>query len=109
MGRRTSWTPFPWRPVECEGGTCRVVAGAVYDPYRDELFGAAAVKAPGSNQREADAARRVLQFSGGRHRLRAGAPPGMRALKPSLRGIAAVAPHVRTMRLLGPRRSCSRT
>ena len=31
----------------------------------------------------------------------AGAPPGMRALKPSLRGIAAVAPHVRTMRLLG--------
>ena len=27
--------------VEIEGGTCRVVAGAVYDPYRDELFGAA--------------------------------------------------------------------
>ena len=26
--------------VEIEGGTCRVVAGAVYDPYRDELFGA---------------------------------------------------------------------
>ena len=25
--------------VECVSGNCRVVAGAVYDPYRDELFG----------------------------------------------------------------------
>ena len=87
--------------VECEGGTCRVVAGAIYDPYRDELFGAARgagawVESAGKRTPLAVSANEL-----GDAIVYAGAPPGMRALKPSLRGIAAVAPHVRTMRLLG--------
>ena len=87
--------------VECVSGKCRVVAGAVYDPYRDELFGAAYGKGAWV---EAGGKRTPLAVSAstlGDAIVYAGAPPGMRALKPSLRGIAAVAPHVRTMRLLG--------
>ena len=87
--------------VECEGGTCRVVAGAIYDPYRDELFGAAYGKGAWVESKGKRTPLAVSPNSLGDAIVYAGAPPGMRALKPSLRGIAAVAPHVRTMRLLG--------
>ena len=80
--------------------------GAVYDPYRDELFGAAYGKVAWL---ETAGKRTPLAVSAsmlGDAIVYAGAPPGMRALKPSLRGIAAVAPHVRTMRLLGSAAIC---
>ena len=69
--------------VECVSGKCRVVAGAVYDPYRDELFGAAYGKGAWV---EAGGKRTPLAVSAstlGDAIVYAGAPPGMRALKPS--------------------------
>ena len=87
--------------VECVSGNCRVVAGAVYDPYRDELFGAAYGKGAWVEVAGKRTPLAVSASTLGDAIVYAGAPPGMRALKPSLRGIAAVAPHVRTMRLLG--------
>lgn len=87
--------------VECHGGIVKVVAGAVYDPFRDELFGAA--RGSGAWV-ETQGVRTPLKVSANALEdaiVYAGAPPGIRALKPSLRGIAAVAPHARTMRLLG--------
>ena len=77
------------------------MAGAVYDPYRDELFGAAYGKGAWVETAGKRTPLAVSASTLGDAIVYAGAPPGMRALKPSLRGIAAVAPHVRTMRLLG--------
>ena len=91
----------------------RVVAGVVYDPHRDELFGASlgggawvargAAEGQGPlppasrrERLEASAASRVDDAI-----VYAGAPPNPDALAPSLRGIAAVAPRCRTLRLLG--------
>mmetsp|Transcript_32259 Transcript_32259/g.99805 ORF Transcript_32259/g.99805 Transcript_32259/m.99805 type:complete len:329 (-) Transcript_32259:17-1003(-) len=88
--------------VACDGDAPRVVAGVVYDPHRDELFGA--VEGGGAWVSERGGARRPLTASSNQLEdaiIYAGAPPTLRALAPSLRGIAAVAPRARTMRLLG--------
>eukprot|EP00629_Pelagomonadales_sp_RCC1024_P000829 CAMPEP_0119268490 /NCGR_PEP_ID=MMETSP1329-20130426/6259_1 /TAXON_ID=114041 /ORGANISM="Genus nov. species nov., Strain RCC1024" /LENGTH=310 /DNA_ID=CAMNT_0007268463 /DNA_START=211 /DNA_END=1140 /DNA_ORIENTATION=+ len=91
--------------VKCSrkpGCSPRVVAGAVYDPFRDELFGAA--RGQGAWVSRAGGPREALRCSPNRLGdaiVYAGAPPTRCALDPSLRGIAAVAPHARTMRLLG--------
>ena len=89
--------------VKCRSGAApEVVAGAVYDPSRDELFGA--LRGAGAWCQRGDGARAPLAASPNALRdavVYAGAPPTARALDPSLRGIAAVAPKARTMRLLG--------
>jgi len=79
----------------------RVLAGVVYDPFRDELFaGARGLGATLNNNKEAPlkvSSASALSDS----IIYAGAPPTQRSLAPSLRGINAVAPKARTMRLLG--------
>ncbi|KAH8066311.1 inositol-1-monophosphatase [Aureococcus anophagefferens] len=104
---RTSSTRFRCPPVSVAAVKCRsgaapeVVAGAVYDPSRDELFGA--LRGAGAWCQRGGGARAPLAASPNALRdavVYAGAPP-TRALDPSLRGIAAVAPKARTMRLLG--------
>lgn len=88
--------------VEADGsGRAAVVAGVVYDPHRDELFGA--IRGGGAWV-ERGGVRAPLAVSGAALAdaiVYAGAPPTPRALGPSLRGIAAVAPECRTLRLLG--------
>ncbi|KAJ1458965.1 hypothetical protein M885DRAFT_460234 [Pelagophyceae sp. CCMP2097] len=79
-----------------------VLVGVVYDPFRDELF--CAVRGGGAwvlrgkvrtdlAVSHADSLADSIIY--------AGAPPGPAALAPSLRGISAVAPRARTMRMLG--------
>mmetsp|Transcript_46216 Transcript_46216/g.91101 ORF Transcript_46216/g.91101 Transcript_46216/m.91101 type:complete len:339 (+) Transcript_46216:176-1192(+) len=75
-----------------------VVAGVLYDPYHDELYHAKKgggafcngkkIKV-GAQQKAADAV------------IAAGSPPDPANLDPMMRGCAAVAPHIRTLRLLG--------
>ncbi|KAJ8604656.1 hypothetical protein CTAYLR_006514 [Chrysophaeum taylorii] len=80
------------------------LAGVVYDPFRDELFagargrGATVTSGPRKNRRPlaVSAAERLEDAI-----VFAGAPPNPLSLAPSLRGIAALAPRVRTLRLLG--------
>ena len=74
------------------------IVGVVYDPYRDELF--AAAKGRGATLNGATIlASPVTDLSDAI--IYAGAPPTARSLAPSLRGINAVAPKIRTLRLLG--------
>ena len=92
--------------VECVSGNCRVVAGAVYDPYRDELFGAAYGKGAWVETAGKRTPLAVSASTLGDAIVYAGAPPGMRALKPSLR---ASPPSRRTCGRCvcwGRRRSC---
>ena len=82
------------------------VVGVIMDPYRDELFWASTgngaylnsdkVKT-GSEDMLADAV------------IAAGSPPNMRSITPSLRGVNALMPECRTIRMLGsygPRARC---
>jgi myo-inositol-1(or 4)-monophosphatase len=74
------------------------VVGVIMDPYRDELFWASTgngaylnsdkVKT-GSEDMLADAV------------IAAGSPPNMRSITPSLRGVNALMPECRTIRMLG--------
>lgn len=72
--------------------------GCIYDPYRDELF--TATKGNG-------AFLNGLQIGVGDEAtigdatVACGAPPGVLALGPCIRGLVALAPHVRTTRMLG--------
>lgn len=87
--------------VEVAPAGPRVVAGVVYDPHRDELFGASR---GGGAWVESGGTRTPLRANSASLEegiIYAGAPPTPRALNPSMRGIAAVAPKCRTMRLLG--------
>lgn len=72
--------------------------GCIYDPFRDELFTAT---------RGHGAFLNGLQMKVGDQEtieeatVACGAPPGVLALGPCVRGMAALAPHVRTTRMLG--------
>eukprot|EP00308_Calcidiscus_leptoporus_P024883 CAMPEP_0119398502 /NCGR_PEP_ID=MMETSP1334-20130426/140878_1 /TAXON_ID=127549 /ORGANISM="Calcidiscus leptoporus, Strain RCC1130" /LENGTH=328 /DNA_ID=CAMNT_0007422367 /DNA_START=37 /DNA_END=1023 /DNA_ORIENTATION=- len=75
-----------------------LVAGVVYDPFRDELFAGrvgAQTTLNGAPVHVSNAAGLAEVV------LAAGCPPNPRSLAPSLRGICQLAPHVRTVRLLG--------
>ena len=69
--------------VECLDGTCRVVAGAVYDPYRDELFGAARGAGAWVESAGKRAPLAVSAEARGGAIVYAGRRRDMRALKPS--------------------------
>lgn len=74
------------------------LVGVVYDPYRDELFAAAkGLGATLSNNALSVSSAATL----GDAVIYAGAPPNPSSLAPSLRGIRALAPRVRTIRMLG--------
>jgi len=75
-----------------------LIAGVVYDPFRDELFEALAggeTKLNGASVRVDDAAEI------GEAVVAAGSPPSARSMAPSLRGVCAISPQVRTVRMLG--------
>eukprot|EP00904_Undaria_pinnatifida_P013326 jgi/Undpi1/9123/HiC_scaffold_26.g11581.m1 len=76
----------------------QLVVGCIYDPYRDELFTATRGNGAflnGIKMQVGD------QASVGEATVACGAPPGQLALGPCVRGMAALAPHVRTTRMLG--------
>ena len=75
-----------------------LVCGVVFDPYRDELF-AATSDAP--TTLNGQPARCSAATSLDEVVLAAGSPPDPRSLAPSLRGVVALAPQVRTVRMLG--------
>lgn len=72
--------------------------GCIYDPFRDELFTATkdgGAFLNGMKMQVGD------QATIGEATVACGAPPGVLALGPCVRGLAALAPHVRTTRMLG--------
>lgn len=75
-----------------------LVAGVIMDPYRDELFWASAGNGAYLNE---------LQITTGPERtlgeavIAAGSPPNMKSITPSLRGVNALMPECRTIRMLG--------
>ncbi|CAN0369874.1 unnamed protein product [Ectocarpus sp. 6 AP-2014] len=76
----------------------KVVVGCIYDPFRDELFTATSGNGAflnGMKMKVGD------QETIGEAAVACGAPPGVLALGPCVRGMAALAPHVRTTRMLG--------
>lgn len=80
------------------GLPCETLVGVVYDPYRDELFAAAKGKGAtlGNNALSVSPATSLAEAV-----VYAGAPPNPLSLAPSLRGIRALAPRIRTIRMLG--------
>ena len=75
-----------------------LIVGVVYDPFRDELFESVAGGATtlnGASVRVDDAT------DVGDAVVAAGSPPSARSMAPSLRGVCAISPHVRTVRMLG--------
>jgi len=75
-----------------------VLVGVVYDPFRDELFQAAKGQGATLNGKTLQVSK-ITKLDDAI--IYAGCPPTNASLKPSLRGICAVAPKSRTMRLLG--------
>ena len=75
-----------------------LVAGVIMDPYRNELFWASAGNGAFLNDK---------QITTGPERklsdavIAAGSPPNMRSIAPSLRGVNALMPECRTLRMLG--------
>lgn len=88
--------PLSTVSIACVQGHDTLV-GCVYDPFRDELFSASAGQGAFMNGMRLSVNDAALSDS----IVYAGAPPTLAALRPSLRGINAVAPRVRTMRMLG--------
>lgn len=76
----------------------KVVAAVVYDPFQDELFSASL----GHGAHLNGAALRVSGATDlGECVVYAGSPPNLASMKPSLRGINALMPRARTVRLVG--------
>eukprot|EP00903_Cladosiphon_okamuranus_P016584 g15298.t1 len=76
----------------------QVVVGCIYDPFRDELFTATRDGGAFMNGMKMQVGD---QATIGEATVACGAPPGVLALGPCVRGLAALAPHVRTTRMLG--------
>ena len=76
----------------------RVVVGVVYDPYRDELFCATADSSTTVNGKPVQVSEAATI---GEAVVAAGSPPDVRSLAPSMRAVGALAPRVRTIRMLG--------
>lgn len=76
----------------------RRVTGCIYDPFRDELFTATRGNGAFLNGMQMQVGD---QASIGEATVACGAPPGVLALGPCVRGMTALAPHVRTLRMLG--------
>jgi len=76
----------------------RVVAACIYDPFQKEMFTAVAGQGAMINNEPMGVGteENLVQAV-----LAAGAPPSLASLQPSLRGINALAPKVRTVRLIG--------
>lgn len=72
--------------------------GCIYDPFRDELFTATRGGGAFLNGMKVQVGD---QATIGEATVACGAPPGVLALGPCVRGLAALAPHVRTTRMLG--------
>ncbi len=75
-----------------------LVAAVIYDPYRDELFAATAT---GDTTLNGARVRVSSATALGDAVVCAGSPPSMRSIGPSLRGVTALMPKVRTIRMLG--------
>lgn len=80
---RPAWCAFP---------------GCIYDPFRDELFTATRGNGAFLNGLQMTVGD---QATIGEATVACGSPPGVLALGPCIRGLAALAPHVRTVRMLG--------
>ncbi|CAM9955440.1 unnamed protein product, partial [Hapterophycus canaliculatus] len=72
--------------------------GCIYDPFRDELFTATRGNGAFLNGMKIQVGD---QATIGEATVACGSPPGVLALGPCVRGMAALAPHVRTTRMLG--------
>jgi myo-inositol-1(or 4)-monophosphatase len=81
----------------------QLIAAVIYDPYRDELFSAVSGGAGGvATTRLNGAPVRVSRASRMREAVVAtGSPPNPKSMSPALRGVVAISPHVRTLRMLG--------
>mmetsp|Transcript_26691 Transcript_26691/g.49543 ORF Transcript_26691/g.49543 Transcript_26691/m.49543 type:complete len:341 (-) Transcript_26691:468-1490(-) len=75
-----------------------VVVGVIYDPHRDELF--SAMKGHGAYMNE-EAIKVGLQDTIGDAVVAMGSPPAAESLEMSLKGVKALMPKVRTIRMLG--------
>ncbi|KAG5182459.1 L-galactose-1-phosphate phosphatase [Tribonema minus] len=79
-----------------------LVAGCVYDPYADELFTATAGGGAFLNGKKVVVGPQAsLCATLGEALVAGGAPPGLLALGPCMRGMVAMSPHVRSFRMLG--------
>uniref|UniRef100_A0A7S0CCD2 Inositol-1-monophosphatase n=1 Tax=Proboscia inermis TaxID=420281 RepID=A0A7S0CCD2_9STRA len=76
-----------------------VVAGVIYDPHRDELF--TAIKGGGAFINEATPIVVGNQKILGDAVIAMGSPPGAESLTMSLKGVNALMPKCRTIRMLG--------
>lgn len=76
----------------------KVVVGVIMDPYRDELFWASAGGGAFCNDLEISSGPEATL---GEAVIAAGSPPNMRSITPSLRGVNALMPQCRTIRMLG--------
>jgi myo-inositol-1(or 4)-monophosphatase len=76
-----------------------VVVGVIYDPHRDELF--SAIRGQGAYLNQERRIKVGLQDTIGDAVVAMGSPPGIESLQMSLRGVAALMPKVRTIRMLG--------
>jgi myo-inositol-1(or 4)-monophosphatase len=75
-----------------------LVVGVIMDPYRDELFWASAGGGAFCNDLKISTG---AELTLGEAVIAAGSPPNMRSIKPSLRGVNALMPECRTIRMLG--------
>ena len=68
-----------------------IVVGAVFDPYRDELF-TATLDGPAMLNGKSISVSSATTL--GEAVIAAGSPPDIRSLTPSLRAVAALSPHI---------------
>ena len=74
------------------------VVGVIMDPFRDEIFWAAAGRGAFLNGARVQTG---PEASLGEAVIAAGSPPNMKSIAPSLRGVTALMPEARTIRMLG--------
>ena len=77
----------------------RVVVGVIYDPHRDELF--SAIRGQGAYLNQETVIHVGAQDAIGDSIVAMGSPPGNESLQMSLKGVEALMPKVRTIRMLG--------
>lgn len=77
----------------------QVVVGVIYDPHRDELF--SAIRGQGAYLNQKQPIKVGLQEDIGDAVVAMGSPPAIESLQMSLKGVAALMPKVRTIRMLG--------
>lgn len=75
-----------------------LVIGVIYDPFRDEMFFASSGGGAWCNSQRirSNPATDLVDAV-----VFAGSPPALNSMSPSLRGITALMPHVRTVRMVG--------